>query len=162
MSQRNNPTTTKMELDFNIKKSESQDLLSFANGRGLHDKLLLKSSKIGTTLQTERIPRSSVLDRLESFLPQMAQANNKLKRAMEQCPPGHFDIESVEESEKIIEMDVAVVELSGSDNDSEDSSQTGESDSDEVSELTEESLKLPSNSQRNRKVNIQVLENLEN
>ena len=46
----------------------------------------------------------SVLDRLQSFLPQMAQANEKLKRAMEQCPPGHFDIESVEENEKIIEM----------------------------------------------------------
>ena len=54
-----------------------------------------------------------------------------------------------------------MVELSGSDNDSEDSSQTGESDSDEESELTEESLKLPGNIQRNRKVYIQVLENQE-
>lgn len=46
----------------------------------------------------------SVLDRLQSFLPQMAEANEKLKRQMEEAPAGHFDIESVEEAERVIEM----------------------------------------------------------
>uniref|UniRef100_A0AAQ5XKN0 Uncharacterized protein n=1 Tax=Amphiprion ocellaris TaxID=80972 RepID=A0AAQ5XKN0_AMPOC len=70
---------------------------------GLSEKLLLKP-KTGGSLQTERVPRSSVLDRLQSFLPQMAEANEKLRQQMEEAPAGHFDIESVEEAEKVIEM----------------------------------------------------------
>lgn len=46
----------------------------------------------------------SVLDRLQSFLPQMADANEKLKQQMEGAPAGFFDIESVEEAQRIIEM----------------------------------------------------------
>lgn len=46
----------------------------------------------------------SVLDRLQCFLPQMALANETLKQQMENLPTGHFDIESVEEAEKVIEM----------------------------------------------------------
>ena len=46
----------------------------------------------------------SVLDRLQSFLPQMAEANEKLKKQMAEAPAGTFDIESVEEAEKVIEM----------------------------------------------------------
>lgn len=46
----------------------------------------------------------SVLDRLQSFLPQMAEANEKLKRQMEEAPAGRFDIESVDEAERVIEM----------------------------------------------------------
>lgn len=45
-----------------------------------------------------------VLDRLQCFLPQMALANETLKQQMENLPTGHFDIESVEEAEKVIEM----------------------------------------------------------
>lgn len=45
-----------------------------------------------------------VLDRLQSFLPQMAQANETLRQQMENLPAGHFDVESVEEAEKVIEM----------------------------------------------------------
>lgn len=48
--------------------------------------------------------RVSVMDRLQNFLPQMAQANEKLKLQMEQAPEGHYDIERVEESGKVIEM----------------------------------------------------------
>lgn len=46
----------------------------------------------------------SVLERLQSFLPQMAEANEKLKQQMEESPAGRFDIESVEEAERVIEM----------------------------------------------------------
>ncbi|KAF3859607.1 hypothetical protein F7725_022012 [Dissostichus mawsoni] len=87
--------------------------------RSLSEKLLLKP-KAAKSLQTERVPRSSVLDRLQSFLPQMAEANEKLKQQMAEAPAGTFDIESVEEAEKVIEMDVALVELSGSESDSEE------------------------------------------
>ncbi|KAK6288346.1 NOP protein chaperone 1 isoform X2 [Coregonus clupeaformis] len=167
MLKKNHHTTTKMELNLNIKKTSSQDLLACGNGGGLHDKLLLKSKgpKSGSSLQTERVPRSSVLDRLQNFLPQMAQANEKLKLQMEQAPEGHYDIERVEEAGKVIEMDVSLVELSSSDSDSDrEYSQDNDSnsDSEEESELTEENLKLPGNSQRKKnKVNIQVLEKQE-
>ncbi|XP_070977161.1 NOP protein chaperone 1-like [Oncorhynchus clarkii lewisi] len=158
-----NHHTTKMELNLNNKKTSSQDLLACGNG-GLHDKLLLKSKgpKAGSYLQTERVPISSVMDRLQNFLPQLTQANEKLKLQMEQAPEGHYDIERVEESGKVIEMDVSLVELSSSDSDSDrESSQDNgtNSDSEEESELTEENLKLPGNSQRQiKKVHIQVLE----
>lgn len=45
-----------------------------------------------------------VLDRLQSFIPQIAQANESLKEQMNDAPAGFFDIESVEDAEKIIEM----------------------------------------------------------
>lgn len=47
---------------------------------------------------------ATVLERLQSFLPQMAEANEKLKHQMEEAPAGCFDIESVEEAERVIEM----------------------------------------------------------
>lgn len=34
----------------------------------------------------------------------MAEANEKLKRQMEEAPAGRFDIESVDEAERVIEM----------------------------------------------------------
>ncbi|XP_027127873.1 NOP protein chaperone 1 isoform X2 [Larimichthys crocea] len=125
----------------------------------LGEKLLLKP-KAGSSLQTERVPRSSVLDRLQSFLPQMADANEKLKQQMEGAPAGFFDIESVEEAQRIIEMDVALVELSGSDSDDEEdtSDSEDESDSGEDSEVTEQNLKLPGDKGKKKKANIQVVD----
>lgn len=46
----------------------------------------------------------SVFERLQSFLPQMAAANEKLKQQMDDAPAGHFDIEDVGEAERVIEM----------------------------------------------------------
>lgn len=46
----------------------------------------------------------SVLERLQSFLPQMAEANEKLRQQMEKAPDGYFDIERVEEAQRVIEM----------------------------------------------------------
>ncbi|KAM3859108.1 NOP protein chaperone 1 [Diretmus argenteus] len=146
-------------MELNTEKTSSQDLLSCGSGAGLREKLLLKQ-KPGGSLQTERIPRSSVLSRLQSFLPQLADANEKLKQQMNESPASHFDIESVEEAEKVIEMDVALVELSGSDGDSdEETSEEEESDSEEEeSEVTEENLKLPGDKSKKKKANIQVLD----
>lgn len=45
-----------------------------------------------------------VLDRLQTFLPQMAEANEKLRQQMQEAPDGYFDIERVEEAHKVIEM----------------------------------------------------------
>ncbi|XP_073336458.1 NOP protein chaperone 1 [Pagrus major] len=144
-------------MDLNVKKTSSQALLSCGNGGGLSEKLLLKP-KAGSSLQTERVPRSSVLERLQSFLPQMAEANEKLKQQMEAAPAGCFDIENVEEAQKVIEMDVALVELSGSDSDSEDEEETSDSEeSDSGEEITEENLKLPGDKDK-KKANIQVVD----
>uniref|UniRef100_UPI0037E98F76 NOP protein chaperone 1 n=1 Tax=Semicossyphus pulcher TaxID=241346 RepID=UPI0037E98F76 len=147
-------------MELNFKKTSSQALLSCGNGGGLNEKLLLKP-KGGRPLQTERVPRSSVLERLQSFLPQMAEANEKLKQQMEEAPAGCFDIESVEEAERVIEMDVALVELSGSESGSEDEQETSDSDahsdSVEENEITEQNLKLPGDGKK-KKADIQVVE----
>lgn len=45
-----------------------------------------------------------MLERLQTFLPQMAEANQKLKERMEEAPAGHFDIERVDEAQRVIEM----------------------------------------------------------
>ncbi|XP_052410347.1 NOP protein chaperone 1 [Carassius gibelio] len=142
----------------NIKKTSSGDLLTCGNGKGIHEKLLLNSKS--ASLQTERLPRSSVLARLHSFLPQMAQANESLRQQMDEAPAGFFDIESVEDAEKIIEMDVALVELEDSESSEEDessSSSSSEEDSseDEVQTVTAKTLKLPGD--RKKKANIQVI-----
>ncbi|XP_061523883.1 uncharacterized protein C12orf45 homolog [Phycodurus eques] len=140
-------------------KTSSRDLLSCGNGGGLVEKLLLKSSD---GLKTERIPQSSVMERLQCFLPQIAEANQKLKRQMEETPAGHFNIEDVETAEKVIEMDVALVELSGSEDDDDDDEEDS-SDSEEESHivLTERNLKLPGHKGKKDIINIQVVEQAE-
>ncbi|TNN40469.1 putative protein C12orf45 [Liparis tanakae] len=131
------------KMDLNIKKTSSRALLSCGNGEGLSEKLLLKP-KAATALQTERVPRSSVLERLQSFLPQMAEANEKLKQQMADAPAGHFDIESVEGDERVIEM-------------AEDEEETSDSEEESVSgEVTEQNLVLPGDKGKKKAI-IQVL-----
>ncbi|XP_067284553.1 uncharacterized protein C12orf45 homolog [Pseudorasbora parva] len=147
------------ETQNTIKKTSSRDLLTCGNGQGIHEKLLLSSKS--ASLQTERVSRSSVLDRLQSFLPQMAQANESLRQQMDEAPGGFFDIECVENAEKVIEMDVALVELEESDSSEEESSSSSssseeDSSEEEVQTVTAKKLKLPGD--KKRKVNIQVLE----
>ncbi|XP_014857153.1 PREDICTED: uncharacterized protein C12orf45 homolog [Poecilia mexicana] len=148
-------------MDLNTKKNISQSLLSCGNDGGLSEKLLLKP-RAGRSLQTERVPRSSVLERLQSFLPRMAEANEKLKQQLEEAPEGHFDIQNVDEAERVIEMDVAVVELNELGSESEEEEETSESESEseseeDVAEITERNLKLPGD-RGNKKASIQVLE----
>ncbi|XP_039617759.1 uncharacterized protein C12orf45 homolog [Polypterus senegalus] len=88
----------------------------------------------------------------------MAQANEKLKTEMEKAPAGQFNIESIDDSSKqIIEMDVALVELSDSEcDDTEDSSSEDES-SELDSEEEEGNLRLPGN-QKKTKAKIEVMD----
>ncbi|XP_035257469.1 uncharacterized protein C12orf45 homolog [Anguilla anguilla] len=151
---------SKMEREQEQETTTSQELLSCGNGEGFHEKLLLKSkaSSTGGSLQTSKVPRSSVLDRLQSFLPQMAQANRKLREELESAPAGRFDIECVGDIEKVIEMDVALVELQDSDSDEETASDSSsDSDSDGDGEVTEATLRLPGDGKKG-KPNIEVLE----
>lgn len=60
-----------------------------------------------------------VLDKLQSFLPQVAQANESLRQQMDEAPAAFFDIESVEDAEKIIAIvrlvsPLAVIHLNAS------------------------------------------------
>ncbi|XP_077565759.1 NOP protein chaperone 1 [Stigmatopora nigra] len=136
-------------------KTTSQDLLACGTSGGFAEKLLLKPP---VPLKTERVPQSSVLDRLQSFLPQIAKANEKLKQQMEEAPEGHFDIENIEAAKKVIEMDIALVELSGSDDESQedDSSDSDEEESEIV--FTEKNLKLTGHKGKKENINIQVIE----
>ncbi|XP_008313445.1 NOP protein chaperone 1 [Cynoglossus semilaevis] len=145
-------------------KTCSQALLSCGN-EDLGEKFLLKP-KTGSTLQTERLPRSSVLDRLQTFLPQISKANEELEQQKEMAPPGHFDIECVDQAQKIIEMDIALVELSSSNEEAdneviwEDSEEDSDLD-DYVPEVTEENLKIPGSGVGKKVAGIQVLDNPE-
>ncbi|MEE6480145.1 hypothetical protein FKM82_012476 [Ascaphus truei] len=102
-----------------------------------------------------------VLDRVQNFLPQMAHANESLSKEMENAPASAFDIENVDDvEENIIEMNVALVELSSSDS-SEDEAETSsdgssDSDSDLAEEVTEDNMRLKRNVKKGK---IQVLDN---
>ncbi|XP_063165009.1 NOP protein chaperone 1 [Candoia aspera] len=134
------------QSDGNAGPGVSRELLSVGGGGGIGETLLLSSKpakKKATTLQTARLPRSNLLDKVQNFLPQMASANNQLRREMDSRPGQEFDIEHVDPSmEKIIEMNVALVELNDSDTmESEDDSEY--EDSSICEEVTEENIKLP-------------------
>ncbi|XP_028307030.1 NOP protein chaperone 1 [Gouania willdenowi] len=150
--------TAVCEKDLNMLKNQntSQDLMTCGSGTGLSEKLLLKP-KAASSLQTERVPRSNMLARLQTFLPQMAEANEKLRLQMEETPAEHFDIERVEEGQRVIEMDVGVFQLDGSDSDCEEDTSDSDSDEDVSVKITEQNLKLPGHKAK-KKVDIQVLE----
>ncbi|XP_071407146.1 NOP protein chaperone 1 [Pithys albifrons albifrons] len=141
----------------------ARELLDVRQRAGLEDILLINSkrgSKKATTLETVRMPRSSVLDRVQSFLPQMAQANDELRRKMKTAPAHQFDIENLDSAtEKVIEMNVAVVELSDSDTDEEilTSEDDTESEDDSVTdEVTIDNIKFPK--QKGEKGKIEILD----
>uniref|UniRef100_A0A663LRI2 Uncharacterized protein n=2 Tax=Athene cunicularia TaxID=194338 RepID=A0A663LRI2_ATHCN len=130
---------------------------------GLEETLLISSkcnSKAATTLQTVRMPRSNVLDRVQSFLPQMAHANDELRRKMVTAPAHQFDIENLDSTtEKVIEMNVAIVELSDSDTDEEilTSEDDSESEDDHITgEVTIDNIKFPK--QKGEKGKIEILD----
>ncbi|XP_007424416.1 uncharacterized protein C12orf45 homolog [Python bivittatus] len=134
------------QSDGNACPGVSRELLSVGGGGGIGETLLLSSKhakKKATSLETARLPRSNLLDKVQNFLPQMASANNQLKREMDSRPGREFDIEHVDPSmENIIEMNVALVELNDSDTtESEDDSEC--EDSSICEEVTEENIKLP-------------------
>ncbi|XP_077121784.1 NOP protein chaperone 1 [Ranitomeya variabilis] len=130
-----------------VKPVRSGELLGFGcSGGGLYNKLLINSKrnqKTGSCPPTVRMPRSSILDRVQNFLPQMAQANEDLNKELQTCSDGKFDIENIEQEENIIEMNVALVELNSSDSsegESDSSEESSASDSD--GEVTEHNIRL--------------------
>uniref|UniRef100_A0A8C4VDJ1 Uncharacterized protein n=1 Tax=Falco tinnunculus TaxID=100819 RepID=A0A8C4VDJ1_FALTI len=141
----------------------SRELLAVGRRGGLEETLLINSkcsSKKATTLQTVKMPRSNVLDRVQSFLPQMAHANDELRRKMVTAPAHQFDIENVDSAtEKVIEMNVAVVELNDSDIDEEilTSEDDSESEDDYITdEVTIDNIKFPK--QKGEKGKIEILD----
>ncbi|XP_067998398.1 NOP protein chaperone 1 [Melanerpes formicivorus] len=128
----------------------SRELLAVGLRGGLEETLLISpkcSSKKATTLQTVRTPRSNLLDQVQSFLPKMAQANDELRRKMLTAPAHQFDIENIDSTtEKVIEMNVALVEMSDSDTDEEilTSEDDWESEEDYIfNEVTTDNIKFP-------------------
>ncbi|XP_076968006.1 NOP protein chaperone 1 [Tamandua tetradactyla] len=133
--------------------SVSKELLAAGSGSGagILDRLLINSrpsSEKNSTLQTVRVERSPLLDQVRTFLPQMAQANEKLRREMATAPPGRFDIENVDGTlGRIVQMDVALFEMSQSDSKEDDSSEeSSESEGEDDSlpyEVNINNIKLP-------------------
>ncbi|XP_032476944.1 LOW QUALITY PROTEIN: uncharacterized protein C12orf45 homolog [Phocoena sinus] len=143
--------------------SVSRELLTAGSGGrgGIWDKLVINSkpsSRKNSTLQKVRIERSPLLDQVQSFLPQMAQANEKLRKKMAAAPPGHFNIQTIDETlRKVMQVDVALFEMNQSHSKEEDSSEENSQDSSEDSsefededvstssegEVTTDTIKLP-------------------
>uniref|UniRef100_A0A8C2QSM2 Uncharacterized protein n=1 Tax=Capra hircus TaxID=9925 RepID=A0A8C2QSM2_CAPHI len=111
-------------------------------GAGIWDRLLIDSkpnSRKNSTLQTVRIERSPLLDQVQTFLPQMAQANEKLRKEMAAALPGHFNIENTDETlGQVIQMDVALFEMNQSHSKEEDSSEENSQDSSEEGSESED------------------------
>ncbi|XP_039194152.1 uncharacterized protein C12orf45 homolog [Crotalus tigris] len=133
------------ERDGDAGPEISRVLLSVGSSGGISETLLLSSKhakKKATTLQTTRLPRSNLLDKVQNFLPQMASANNQLRREMDSKPGQEFDIENIDPSmEKIIEMNVGLVELNDCDTTESDDDSECE-DSSICEEVTEENIKF--------------------
>ncbi|XP_043943767.1 NOP protein chaperone 1 [Protopterus annectens] len=130
-------------------KSRSSELLAVGSRPGIHEKLLLKPKHChqSGTLETVKIPRSDLLNRVQSFLPQIAHANEELKRQLETTPAVQFDIENLgDNTERFVEMDVSLVELSDSDGSSSEGSISEEdlhSDEEISGEVTADNFRLP-------------------
>lgn len=137
------PTSPPSSQD-GARASVSKELLSAGSGGsgGIWDRLLINSktnSRKNSTLQTVQIERSPLLDQVQTFLPQLAQANEKLRKEMAAAPPGHFNIENIDETlGKVIQMDVALFEMDQSDSKEEDSSEENSQDTSEDSSESED------------------------
>ncbi|XP_049639134.1 NOP protein chaperone 1 isoform X1 [Suncus etruscus] len=133
--------------------SVSKDLLTAgSDGGGIWDKLLINSkpnSGKNSMRQTVRIERSPLLDQVQTFLPQIAKANEKLRKDMAAAPPGQFNIETINGTlGKVIQMDVALIEMNTSESKEKDSSEENSLDSSEEEgdapfEITIDNIKLP-------------------
>ncbi|XP_049639135.1 NOP protein chaperone 1 isoform X2 [Suncus etruscus] len=90
-----------------------------------------------------------VLDQVQTFLPQIAKANEKLRKDMAAAPPGQFNIETINGTlGKVIQMDVALIEMNTSESKEKDSSEENSLDSSEEEgdapfEITIDNIKLP-------------------
>ncbi|XP_007533095.1 NOP protein chaperone 1 [Erinaceus europaeus] len=150
----------------------SQELLTAGSGGrgGILDRLLITSKPNcgeNSTLQTVRIERSPLLDQVQAFLPQMAQANEKLRREIAAAAPGRFNIEKLDGTVgDVIQMDVALFEMNesnhkgaaGSEEHSQDSAEDSSGSEDEgdstSSEVTIDNFKLPHSEDAKGKIEV--------
>ncbi|ORX94084.1 hypothetical protein K493DRAFT_352795 [Basidiobolus meristosporus CBS 931.73] len=124
-------------------KSRSSELLEVnPEGNSLTSKLLVAqpdASPIGVIDPTPEpssvdkktfkiSPPSNLLERLQSFLPQIAEANQKLQTQLEE-DPSSVDIENVEEEEGYIEMNLGLGVFEEKSEENEDSIIINPSDS---------------------------------
>ncbi|XP_036617416.1 LOW QUALITY PROTEIN: uncharacterized protein C12orf45 homolog [Trichosurus vulpecula] len=142
-----------------VKTAVSRELLraGCAGAGGIQDTLLLSSKGKSPGLKTVRVERSSLLERVKDFLPHIEQANKKLRGEIASGPPGLFNIENVDGSlKKIIEMAVAVVEVSSSDPEELSSGESSDSDDENsvTGEVTVENIKLPTPGGRRGKIEV--------
>lgn len=135
--------------NVSVNKNKSSDLLALErtdNANHLESVLDLKKKPDKREMKTFKLPPSSILSQVKSFLPQMKMANQELQNR----PAEEIDIEHVsEDQDRVIEMNIAVVEQSSDfskDNDSEHSSDSDSdnSDADEclMGKVTENNLRI--------------------
>jgi len=73
-----------------------------SRGRAIHSFLNPKPDMSG-------VSKSKVLDQVKGFLPKMAEAEQQLNCAIKQGLSNRYNVEDVEDDEKVIEMDVAIL-----------------------------------------------------
>ncbi|XP_038068873.1 uncharacterized protein LOC119738190 [Patiria miniata] len=131
-----------------IQQTHSKDLLDVGKA-GHDDPLLIRKKK------PYRMPPSSVLGQVKSFLPKMQEANSQLEERLKTAAPEDLDIENITDCEnEVIEMNLAVFaedDNSSSDDDDNDDydSDIQDGSSDEAlpscGEVTAANIKLPNN-----------------
>ena len=108
------------------KKTVQSVPLTIEPNNNLHKKLLVTSKptvNIHSGKQnTYRMQQSNVLDRVKSFLPQLISSTEELL-SMDESEKVKYDIENIDKCEKIIEMNISLVDngvlLSDDDSDTE-------------------------------------------
>lgn len=129
-----------VENDEKAKRTTNSKELLKVQPESIHKKFLLSSDKkhrnlIGPPKGTFRVGTSSVLNRVKSFLPELINANEELSKITEaeRC---ELDIENTDDTEKVIEMNISLVnnELLVSDDDDDDETSSEESESSDSDE----------------------------
>ncbi|XP_039250293.1 uncharacterized protein LOC120327986 [Styela clava] len=149
MATQNEKTETNNEfLEFNPSKLEN-DILCFTE----HDKSSVKCDNKRKP-DIRDLPKSSVLSRVKDFLPQISKANIDLQNDLSKGITDKYDIENVNNEDRIIEIDLSLVPTSDtegknipapildllnsnlydSDSSSDESSDEGENDEDHIND----------------------------
>ena len=87
--------------------------LTVEPNNNLHKKLMVTSKPLIKTysgkLNTHRMQQSNILDRVKNFLPKLISSNEALS-SMDEKEKEKYDIENTDDCEKVIEMDISVVD----------------------------------------------------
>ncbi|XP_076059968.1 NOP protein chaperone 1-like [Oratosquilla oratoria] len=112
--------------------------------------------------KTFKVARSPLFDQLQTFLPKLETANQRIPKDTEEVK--ELDIENTDGCEKVIEMNLLMGMAAPSDSESEESDSDTESDSDSSSDMytnvTEKTLKLPSDIVSRKRRGENLIENL--